>query len=152
MAIGAMTVLVVLEKGASPARVFGRRGAPRDACSLISWSQLREMPIRGRDVGAVLFQAEGRGDPRPERLALLRRLGPGVPLIPFLLARGSRARASRAEGATSTMLHAPIDPTVVTMILERERLIAELRQKARRTLARSRDQQARLHALAAVVR
>ena len=141
------TILVVLEEGISARRLFG--SIPPPAPFLVArWERLPEISIRTGAVDAILYP----GAARPDRLAALRRLASGVPLLPFASA-ARRAGPKRDPGdACQPLFRAPLDAALIRAFVEREREAGELRQRARRTLAQARDQAAKLRALAAIVR
>ncbi len=150
MAPREMTVLVILEAGTEGRRVFVPAPASGLAVSLARWNRLPEASAQPHGPGAILYQVGGRREIGPDRLACLRRLAPGAPLLPFRLGR----EALRPPGAAGPgfALRAPIDPALLGAFLEREERIADLKQRARRSLAHSRGQDAKLKALAAIVR
>jgi diguanylate cyclase (GGDEF)-like protein len=147
---GAM-ILVVLDDGIAVRRVFGRPSPP-PPFAVARWARLPETSLRSGGVDAVLYSNAPRRAARPERLARLRRLAPGLPLLPFVLTPEHRPRAREGGEARPPVFRAPLDATLIRAFVEREREAAEQRQRARRTLGQARDQAAKLKALAAIVR
>jgi diguanylate cyclase (GGDEF)-like protein len=148
-----MIILVVLDGTERPERVLGRPRPP--ALEAVPWDRLPEETIRGGGVAGILCQAEGRGAARAARLRRLRRLSRDVPVVPFRLAgapgRAGASRGGEAEDAV-VALRAPLDAGLLRSLLARERLLADLRQSARRLQVEARGHESRLKALAAIVR
>jgi diguanylate cyclase (GGDEF)-like protein len=149
------TILVVLEEGENPQRVLGRGRAGPPALASARWGNLPEEEIRGGRVAAILYRADGRAAGRAAGLRRLRRLARGVPLVPFVLERfhGRGAGPRRGDPAGSVVaLREPLDADLVRAIVAREHLVADLRQVGRRAQAAARGHDAKLRALAAIVR
>lgn len=150
MASSESAVLLVLGRTTTPRRVFrgGESSSPR--CLIVRWSRIRDIKPPRRRIAAILYEVDGRREARADGLARLRRLTSGAPCLPFRIREGGRSpgRGSAAEAA----LRAPIDPSLLEALLDRERHIADLRLRARRMVARSRDHEAKLSGLAAIVR
>ena len=144
------TVLLVLGESTSPGHVFRRGEPPAGDCVVVRWSRLSEAGARGRRVAAVLFELDGRHGVRADELARLRRLAHGAPCLPFRV--GGRSGGRRHHGETGAPLQVPIDSRLFGALVERERRIADLRRRGRRDVARLREHEARLTALAAIVR
>ena len=152
MAPRELTVLVVLDEGTAPRSVFVGGALLPATLAIARWSRLNEAGLRRRAVGAVLYEVDGRRGAGAQRLARLRRLAPGVPLLPFRLGRKTDGRRREATEASCVPLRAPIDPGLLAALLERDRQIADLRLRARRIASHSRGQESKLKALAAIVR
>ncbi len=121
------------------------------------WGRLPEKALASGRIEAVLYQVEDSGR-APARLKELRRLAHGQPLVPFRIERRAgrgrrpRARAPREADASVVLLRPPVDERLLGALLERERLIADLRLRTRRALLDARDAGARMQAHAAIVR
>ncbi|HEU4402501.1 MAG TPA: sensor domain-containing diguanylate cyclase [Candidatus Polarisedimenticolia bacterium] len=152
-------ILLVLVDDEKPTRVLGRMGTSTTPFVTARWGSLPEAPIREGRIDAILYQVDGHGRSRPDAQQRLRRLAPGIPLLPFRVERPARKRTGgagaprhRAGEGDDHPLVAPLDPRFVEALVERERQITELRQRARRTLGEAREQGETLEALAAIVR
>ena len=150
-------ILLLLLDGVKGER-FAWRGHDADRFAAAPWGRLTETALGSGRFDAVLYQVEESGRV-PARWKELRRLAHGVPLVPFRLERragrrrgGAGARSPREADTTVVPLAPPVDARLLGALLERERLIAELRLRARRALLDARDAGARMQAHAAIVR
>ena len=151
-------ILVVLLDGAQggPAAWRSRGGAGRFAVT--RWSRPPEKSLGAGGIEAVLYQVDETGH-APARLKEIKRLARGVPLLPFRLERAGdrppargRARAPRESEPPAIPLTLPLDASLIEALLERERQLADLRQRLRRESLQSRNAGARMQAHAAIVR
>ncbi len=146
-----MIVFVVMEESTPLRRVFGAGGVPSNLFVAGRWGRIRASEIRRGNIGAVVYQEDGRRDLLAARLDRLRRIVPKALFLPFRVGGGSAAR-KRVSAGPEPMVRAPLTPALVLAALERERQIADLRHRARRSLGRCRDLEAKLRALTAIVR
>src|SRR5262249_25620833 len=148
--------LVLLLDGTKGARSVWR-GPDSDRFTVAPWHRLPEKAIGAGRFDAVLYQIE-ESSRLPTRWKELRRLAHGLPLVPFRLEgragrrRAAAARAPREAESGVVPLTPPVDVRLLGALLERERLLADLRLRARRALLDARDAGARMQAHAAIVR
>jgi diguanylate cyclase (GGDEF)-like protein len=151
-------ILVVLLDGAQGGPSAWRTRGGTERFTVTRFGRLNEKALKAHGIDAVLYQVDETGD-SAARLREIKRLARGVPLLPFRLQsakdrRPARGRArSRPDGeAPAIPITLPVDPAIVEVLLDRERQLADLRQRVRRESLRSRDAEARMQAHAAIVR
>jgi diguanylate cyclase (GGDEF)-like protein len=153
----AVSILVILDRERSRSRVFGAGRAVGASFTTACWNRLPVASLSSGRFSAVLYPAHrGRGDAAKRNLARLRRLAPGLPLLPFRVdSRGPRRNAARRSPALpgdSPLLTAPFDAWLLRAYLENRQQCLSLRGRARDTALQVRDREAKLRALAAIVR
>ncbi len=151
---GSKTLVLLLDGTKGGRSVW--RGPESDRFTVAPWHRLPEKAIGAGRFEAVLYQIEESGR-LPTRWRELRRIAHGLPLVPFRLEdragrRRAGARAPREVEAGVVPLTPPVDVRLLGALLERERLLADLRLRARRALLDARDAGARMQAHAAIVR
>ncbi len=153
----ALACLVILDRKTPRPRVLGPGRAVGVAFSAASWNRLPTADLRAERFSAVLYPAEGRGGVAAKKsLARLRRLASGLPLLPYRLAEGgARGKATdriQPLPGGEPLLTAPFDPWLLRAYLEGREHCESLRSRARDTALQVRDREAKLRALAAIVR
>jgi diguanylate cyclase (GGDEF)-like protein len=148
-------ILVVLERGTKPGHLF-RHHHTAPPVRVARWGSLAAADVEDGRLHGVLYQLPRRGEIRPDPLGRLRRLAAGLPMVPFRVARrGGAAGGRRGTGAAEhelLPLVTPLEWNAVLNVLTRERLVAELRQRGRRTALQARENETLLQAFAAIVR
>ncbi|HEV8701650.1 MAG TPA: sensor domain-containing diguanylate cyclase [Candidatus Polarisedimenticolia bacterium] len=151
-------ILVVLLDGTQGGRSAWRSRGDSERFTVTRFGRLKEKALKSHGIDAVLYQVDETGE-SAARLREIKRLARGAPLLPFRLQstqgrRPARGRARpRPEGeAPAIPITLPVDPALVEVLIDRERQLADLRQRVRRESLRSRDAEARMQAHAAIVR
>lgn len=141
-------ILIVLERGTASARVLGGT-VPGGRFEFVRWDAIGQAEFHRQRFDLVLAEV-GHGKATPaRRLAAIRRLLPGTPVVPFSRRAAGAGRSTQGDRAE---LLAPLNHQVIESILSRESRIAALRAVTARTVRRMKQNEARLRALAAVVR
>ncbi|MBI4169416.1 MAG: GAF domain-containing protein, partial [Acidobacteria bacterium] len=152
---GGGRTLLILADDAEPRRLLGDRALPASFAT-VPWGRLPEEELKDGLIRAAFYQVDGRGRCPADGLRRLRRLAGAIPLLPFGL-EGNGAGARRPGRRTAARrrvveLAPPLAPGLLEALLERERHVAALRRRVRRTLVDARDQRAMLRTLVALVR
>lgn len=141
-------ILIVLERGTARARVM-RGKIPAGRFEFVRRDAISEVDLQPRRFELVLVEARRGEVGRARTLGAVRHLLPETLLVPFSVRASSRGRSSRVHPDN---LVGPFTAQMIESILSRESRIAALRQVAARTVRRMKQHEARLRALAAVVR
>jgi diguanylate cyclase (GGDEF)-like protein len=139
-------ILVILADGTPVRRLLGRCPRPPFLRLLRRGEAARAEP--GARPLAVFVEGAARGAAVPRLRRLLGRLAPGVPVIPFRLARAGGGPPSPG-GALA--LPAPVDPVTLRCLAWSALGTRSLRERTRALRTQARSQRALLRALAEVV-
>ncbi len=151
-------ILLVLDDAELSSRLFRPAAFPPATFATTRWGLLTGREFAPGRLAGVLYQVDRHGRCRSGSLQRLRKMAPGLPILPFRIApagerRGRAAgRAPRGSEPAPPPLVVPLDGRVVEALLAKESSLAELRQRIRRSLGAERDQGVKLHALASIVR
>jgi len=154
----ASKILVVLVDGAKGVPAAWRTGAGADRFAVVRPERLEEKARDASRIDAVLFQVD-EGGRAPAPLKDLKRFSRGAPLLPFRLEspasrprRRNGRRAPRAADPSVLPIAPNLDAGLLEAVLEREKQLADQRQRVRRAVLEARDAAARMRALTAIVR
>jgi diguanylate cyclase (GGDEF)-like protein len=151
-------ILVVLADGTRGLPAAWRSGRGRDRFSVVRSTSLAAGQRPPGRVDVVLYQVDDSGRP-PLPLRRLKGLDRNALLVPFRLER-SGARASRRGGArpgrdldSGVLKIGPaLDARLLETLLDREKQLADQRQRIRSAALEARDATSRMRGLTTIVR
>jgi diguanylate cyclase (GGDEF)-like protein len=145
-------ILVVLADGAKGLPSAWRPGRARDRFTLVRSSGLAARPPVAGRVDVVLFQVDDAGRP-PAPMSQLKRLDRNALLLPFRLERsGGGARPARDTDLSVLKIGPTMDERLLETLLDREKQLADQRQRVRRAALEARDATSRMRGLTTIVR
>ena len=154
----ASKILVIVDDGARGLPAAWRPGRAADRFTVIRASGLAPRPRAVGRVDVVLYQVDDSGRP-PASMRLLKRLDRNALLLPFRLERsggGARRRRGARPPRDTDLSLLKIGPTVDVRLLEtlldREKQLADQRQRVRRAALEARDTSSRMRGLTTIVR
>jgi diguanylate cyclase (GGDEF)-like protein len=151
-------ILVVVADGAKGLPAAWRPGAARDRFVVVRSSDLAAMPPVAGRIDIVLFQLDEAGRPTAP-MRKLKGVERSALLLPFRLEQsGGRsrlrgdARPARDTDLGLLRIGRTMDERLLETLLDREKQLADQRQRVRRSALEARDATSRMRGLTTIVR